>query len=100
MIERIETPAKNWKFEEGDVKERGFWDDYMQAYEECINNTASEHAPWYVIPADDKKNMRLIVSQLILEKLKSLKLAYPVIDEKRMEELSKYKQIIMDQDKE
>lgn len=100
MIERIETPSKNWKFEEGDVKERGYWDDYMNAYEDCINNTATEHAPWYVIPADDKKNMRLIVSQLILEKLKSLKIAYPVIDEKRMQELNKYKQIILDQDKE
>jgi len=99
MIERIETPSKNWKFEEGDVKERGFWNDYMQAYEDCINNTASEHAPWYVIPADDKKNMRLIVSQLILEKLKSLKIEYPVLDEKRTEELNKYKQIILDQEK-
>lgn len=99
MIERIETPAKNWKFEEGDVKERGFWDEYMLAYEDCINNTASENSPWYVIPADDKKNMRLIVSQLILEKLESLKIEYPVIDEKRKEELSKYKQIILDQDK-
>jgi len=98
MIERIETPAKNWKFEEGDVKERGFWDDYMKAYEACINNTASPHSPWYVVPADDKKNMRLIVSQLILEKLKSLKIAFPVIDQKRKEELNKYKQIILDQD--
>ena len=100
MIERIETPAKNWKFEEGDVKERGFWSAYMQAYEDCINNTASEHAPWFVIPADDKKNMRLIVSQLILEKLKSLYMEYPVIDERRAAELNKYKQIILDQDKE
>lgn len=100
MIERIETPAKNWKFEEGDVKERSFWDDYMKAYEDCINNTSSEHAPWYVIPADDKKNMRLMVSQLILEKLKSLKIEYPAIDHKRKEELNKFKQIILDQDKE
>jgi hypothetical protein len=71
----------------------------MKAYEDCINNTASEHAPWYVIPADDKKNMRLIVSQLILDKLKTLKFEYPVIDEQRMEELNKFKQIILDQDK-
>lgn len=99
MIERIETPSKNWKFEEGDVIERGFWEAYMKAYEDCINNTASEHAPWYVIPADDKKNMRLIVSQLILDKLKTLKFEYPVIDEQRMEELNKFKQIILDQDK-
>lgn len=99
MIERIETLAKNWKFEEGDVKERAFWNDYMQAYEDCINNTASDFAPWYVIPADDKKNMRLIVSQLIVEKLKSLKIEYPVVDHKRKAELEKFKQIILDQDK-
>jgi PPK2 family polyphosphate:nucleotide phosphotransferase len=100
MIERIETPSKNWKFEEGDVKERGFWDAYMNAYEDCINNTSSEHAPWYVIPADDKKNMRLIVSQLIVEKLKSLKIAYPVVDNQRKAALNRFKQIILDQDKE
>jgi PPK2 family polyphosphate:nucleotide phosphotransferase len=100
MLERIDTPSKNWKFEEGDVKERGFWDEYMKAYEDCINNTSSEHAPWYVIPADDKKNMRLIVSQLILEKLKSLNIEYPLIDHKRKEELNKFKQIILAQDQE
>jgi PPK2 family polyphosphate:nucleotide phosphotransferase len=100
MLERIDTPAKNWKFEEGDVKERGYWNEYMQAYEDCINNTSSEHAPWYVIPADDKKNMRLIVSQIILEKLKSLNIEYPIIDHKRKEELNKFKQIILDQEKE
>lgn len=99
MIERIETPSKNWKFEEGDVKERGFWDDYMKAYEDCINNTSSEFAPWYVIPADDKKNMRLIVSQLIVDKLKSLKIAYPAVGLQRKAELNKFKQIILDQDK-
>jgi PPK2 family polyphosphate:nucleotide phosphotransferase len=99
MIERIDTPSKNWKFEEGDVNERFFWDDYMKAYEDCINNTSTVHAPWYVIPADDKKNMRLIVSQLILEKLKSLKVEYPIMDHKRKEELNKFKQIILDQEK-
>lgn len=100
MIERIETPSKNWKFEEGDVKERGFWNDYMQAYEDCINNTATEHSPWYVIPADDKKNMRLIVSKIITERLKMLDISYPEMDEKREEELKAFKKIILDQDKE
>jgi PPK2 family polyphosphate:nucleotide phosphotransferase len=100
MLERIETPSKNWKFEEIDVRERGFWNDYMKAYEDCINNTATEHSPWYVVPADDKRHMRLIVSQLILEKLKSLKIEYPVIDSKRKEQLSVFKQLIIDQDKE
>lgn len=99
MIERLETPSKNWKFEEGDIKERGFWDNYMKAYEDCINNTAGKHSPWYVIPADDKKNMRLIVSKLIIEKLQSLKIEYPQTDAKRKAELNKYKQIILNQDK-
>lgn len=99
MLERIDTPSKNWKFEEVDVRERAFWKEYMKAYEDCINNTASAHAPWYIIPADDKKHMRLIVSSLILEKLKSLKIEYPVIDGKRKEQLNKFKQLILEQDR-
>ncbi|MCB1211979.1 MAG: polyphosphate kinase 2 family protein, partial [Verrucomicrobiales bacterium] len=77
FIARIDTPAKNWKFNEGDVKERAFWDDYMAAYEDAIKATATEECPWYVVPADDKKNMRLIVSAAILAELKKLKLAWP-----------------------
>lgn len=100
MIERIETPSKNWKFEEADIKERGYWNEYMHVYEECINNTATPHAPWFVVPADDKKNMRLIVSQIILEKLKSMKIDYPNTTKQRKAELNKFKQIILDQDKE
>jgi PPK2 family polyphosphate:nucleotide phosphotransferase len=99
MLERIDTPSKNWKFEEVDVRERAFWKEYMKAYEDCINNTASAHAPWHIIPADDKKHMRLIVSSLILEKLKSLKIEYPVIDGKRKEQLNKFKQLILEQDR-
>lgn len=77
FLERIDRQEKNWKFSDGDIKERGYWDDYMDAYETAIQETAAPHAPWHVIPADDKKNMRLIVSRLILDKLESMKMAYP-----------------------
>jgi PPK2 family polyphosphate:nucleotide phosphotransferase len=83
LIERIEDPTKNWKFEEGDVKEREYWKEYQKAYQEMINQTAAKNAPWYVIPADDKKNMRLIITTIILEKMKDLKMEYPVSDEAR-----------------
>ncbi len=89
LIARIEDPEKNWKFEEGDVKEREFWDDYQAAYEECINETATDKAPWYVIPADDKKNMRLIVGRIIIEELKKLPIEEPESDDDRFKELQK-----------
>jgi polyphosphate kinase 2 (PPK2 family) len=76
-IERIEDPTKNWKFQEGDVTERDFWKQYQHAYEDMVNETASKSAAWYVIPADDKKNMRLIISTIILEKMKELNMEYP-----------------------
>lgn len=87
LIERIEDITKNWKFEEGDIKERGLWDDYQKAYEEMINATATKQNPWYVVPADDKKNMRLIVAKIIVEKLKELKMSYPEPDEARKQTL-------------
>jgi PPK2 family polyphosphate:nucleotide phosphotransferase len=98
LIERIEDPSKNWKFEEQDVKERELFNDYMKAYEECINATASKVAPWYVIPADDKKNMRLIISQIIIDNLKKLDMSYPEADEARHAELQKLITIIKKQD--
>ena len=69
LIERIEDISKNWKFEEGDIKERSFWNDYQSAYEEMINETSTDQNPWYVVPADDKKNMRLLVAKIISENL-------------------------------
>ena len=77
LIERIEDPTKNWKFQEGDVVERDFWKQYQHAYEDMVNETASKSATWYVIPADDKKNMRLIISTIILERMKQLDMEYP-----------------------
>lgn len=83
LIERIENINKNWKFEEGDVKERGFWGQYQDAYEEMVNKTSTENNPWYVIPADDKKNMRLIVAKVVAENLKTFNMQYPQPDEAR-----------------
>jgi PPK2 family polyphosphate:nucleotide phosphotransferase len=97
LIERIEDPSKNWKFEEGDVKEREFWDDYMTAYQECINATATKTSPWYVIPADDKKNMRLLVSKIIAEEINSMNLSYPEVNDTRRDELHRFIGIIKSQ---
>ncbi len=89
LIERIKDPAKNWKFDEGDVKERDFWDDYQVAYETAINETATDHAPWYVIPADDKKNMRLLVGRVIIKELEKLSIKDAKPDETRFKALQK-----------
>lgn len=94
LIARIEDPEKNWKFEEGDVKEREFWDDYQDAYETCINATATDKAPWYVIPADDKKNMRLLVGKIIIDELKKLHVSNPEPDGERFKALQKLIPII------
>jgi len=77
FLERIENPDKNWKFSQPDLIERGFWKEYTKAYEECLSATSTENAPWYVVPADDKFNARLIISRIILETLKGLKMSYP-----------------------
>jgi PPK2 family polyphosphate:nucleotide phosphotransferase len=87
FIDRIDEPDKNWKFSEGDVQERTFWDDYMRAYEQCLSATSTADAPWYVVPADDKKNARLIVSRIIVETMKALPMAYPETTAKRRKEL-------------
>ena len=80
LLKRIEDPKKNWKFSLADVQERAFWSAYMMAYENCINRTSTHASPWYVVPADDKKNARLIVSQIVLDALRELKLRYPRAD--------------------
>ena len=99
LIERIADPSKNWKFEEGDVKERGFWQQYMEAYEEAINATATEKAPWYVVPADDKKNMRLLVGQILISELQKLDMSYPETTPERQVALQKLMATIEEQDK-
>lgn len=87
FLERIDEPDKNWKFSLADVHERKSWKHYMQAYEDCLNATSTEHAPWYAVPADDKENARLIVSQIVVDALSELKMAYPKITAKRRQEL-------------
>jgi len=87
FIERIDNPEKNWKFSQADVEERRYWKDYMRAYEDCLGATSTRDAPWYVVPADDKQNARLIVSHIVLDTLAGLKMAYPKTSPKRRREL-------------
>ena len=87
FIARIDDPTKNWKFSSGDVKERGYWNDYMHAYEQMLNATSKPWAPWYAIPADDKPYMRLKVAQIIQQTLSSLDLEYPKLKEKERAKL-------------
>jgi len=87
LLARIDEPDKNWKFDPNDINERRRWDDYMKAYEDCLEATSSEEAPWYVIPADDKKNARLIISQIMLDTMNKLGMAYPKVSAAQMEEL-------------
>lgn len=87
FLDRINDPAKNWKFSSGDVKERALWNDYMKAYEEAIQETSTDYAPWYIIPADKKWYARLAISQVIQETLESLNLKYPTLPAKEADQL-------------
>jgi len=87
FIDRIDRPEKNWKFSLADIEERKFWKDYMRAYEKCLSATSTEHAPWYVVPADDKLNARLIVSRIVLDTVEALELSYPKTTPARRREL-------------
>ncbi|MDD2274106.1 MAG: polyphosphate kinase 2 family protein [Desulfuromonadaceae bacterium] len=87
FIDRIDDPDKNWKFSRDDIKERKFWKQYMLAYEECLSATSTKNAPWYIVPADNKKNTRLIISQIILDTFKSLNMSYPETSAERRLEL-------------
>jgi PPK2 family polyphosphate:nucleotide phosphotransferase len=87
FLERIDNPEKNWKFSGSDIEERRFWADYTRAYEKCLSATSTADAPWYVVPADNKHNARLIVSRILLDTFSELKLSYPRSDSKRRGEL-------------
>lgn len=91
FLSRIEEPEKNWKFSSKDVEEREHWPAYMNAYEEALNATSREHAPWYAIPADDKPFMRMKVAEILVETLESLNLQYPKLSEKEQAELASMK---------
>jgi PPK2 family polyphosphate:nucleotide phosphotransferase len=87
FLARIDMPEKNWKFSLADIEERKFWEHYMKAYEQCLSATSTQATPWYVVPADDKENTRLIVSKIVLDTLKELKMAYPKTSAQRRKEL-------------
>ncbi len=95
FLQRLNDPSKNWKFSSSDLKERGHWDAYAKAYEETIRATATEDAPWYVVPADNKWYTRIVVAAAIIEAIASLNLKYPTVDSKKMEELVEAKAMLM-----
>jgi PPK2 family polyphosphate:nucleotide phosphotransferase len=87
FLARIDEPDKNWKFSLADIHERKYWKQYTEAFQDCLNATSTQHSPWYVVPADDKDNARLIISTIVLDTIKSLKLSYPKTTAKRRAEL-------------
>ena len=95
FLERIDKPEKNWKFSIADLQERQFWKHYMHAYEQCLGKTSTLTAPWYIVPADDKKNTRLIIAQIIVDAFNALKMHYPEADQLRQAELQAIRQQLM-----
>jgi PPK2 family polyphosphate:nucleotide phosphotransferase len=95
FLERLEDSKKNWKFSMDDIKERAFWKDYMEAYEEMVQNTATKHAPWYVVPSDHKWFTRLIVASAIVEALDELDLKFPDVDKKKKKELDQIRHSLL-----
>jgi PPK2 family polyphosphate:nucleotide phosphotransferase len=98
FLARLEEPEKNWKFSAGDIHERKYWDDYQNAYEEMIQATSTKHAPWYVVPADNKWFSRLVISTVIVDTLESLDLSYPKVDEAKLKELKAAKKMLESKD--
>jgi len=95
FLERLENPEKNWKFSANDIKERAFWDDYMEAYEDMIRHTSSPEAPWYVVPADNKWFTRIVVAAAVIEALDALALRYPKVSTLKLKELAAAKQVLL-----
>lgn len=95
FLERIDKPEKNWKFGQGDIEEMKFWKHYMKAYEACLSKTSTTHGPWYIVPADDKENARLIISQVIFDTLKGLRMSYPEPTRKRRKELLSLRRLLV-----
>ncbi|HSQ20190.1 MAG TPA: polyphosphate kinase 2 family protein, partial [Blastocatellia bacterium] len=95
FLARLDDPDKNWKFSSNDAKEREYWKDYMNAYEETIRHTATKYAPWYVVPADNKWFTRVVVAAAVIGALDSLDLAYPKVDKEKLEELETARQVLM-----
>jgi len=95
FLERIEEPDKNWKFSLADIHERTYWKQYAEAFEECLNATSTQASPWFVVPADDKENARLIVSRIVMDALKDLKMSYPKTTAKRKAELQAIRKLLV-----
>jgi polyphosphate kinase 2 (PPK2 family) len=95
FLQRIDDPDKNWKFSMADMAERAYWKQYMHAYAECLSATSTAEAPWYAIPADDKKNARLLVSRIILDTLGSLSMRFPKLDAARRCELKQIRTLLL-----
>ncbi len=95
FLKRLDDPSKNWKISFADIQERKFWKDYMKAYEDCLRATSTTHAPWFIVPADDKENAHLIISQIIVDTLKNLKISYPQPDSKHQKELLQMRKELM-----
>jgi PPK2 family polyphosphate:nucleotide phosphotransferase len=98
FLDRIDNPDKNWKFSLSDVTERKYWNKYMKAYEEMIENTATEKSPWYIVPADNKSYARIVVASAIIQAMESMKLEYPVVDEQKRKELKKVKEELLSEE--
>jgi PPK2 family polyphosphate:nucleotide phosphotransferase len=97
FLSRLDEPDKNWKFSEADVREREHWDDYMQAYEEMIRHTATAHAPWFVVPADNKWFTRLVVASIIIHTLEGLHLSFPRVNEAKQKELDRARELLLNE---
>jgi len=97
FLARIDEPDKNWKFSLADIQERKIWENYQEAYQECLSATSTNEAPWYVVPADDKDNARLIVSKIIIETLNGLGMSYPEVDQARRKELQSVRKLLMNE---
>lgn len=95
FLERIDEPDKNWKFSLADMQEREYWSDYVKAYEACLEKTSTRHAPWYIIPADDKENARLIISRTIIDTLSELKMSYPKATKAHQKELQAIRKLLV-----
>lgn len=94
LMDRFRDPKKLWKISEGDVHERSFWKEYQKAYEECLANTASKSSPWYIVPGDDKENARLIISQILVERFKRMRLEYPKLNQNEKQKLKRLKSLL------
>jgi PPK2 family polyphosphate:nucleotide phosphotransferase len=94
FLDRIDDPDKNWKFSLADIHERKYWKPYMEAYEACLSATSTHHAPWYVVPADDKESARLVVSQIVLDAFQEMKMAYPTTTAKHAKELQSIRKLL------